>query len=358
MFSSYSSPNHLATNNCEQSESLASLATIMQSICSPHVRVTLSPSRSSVDIGMSPSEVRHSQKRAQRTESSLGSSGSSGSSSPARRDMKLDSATPSPKRQRGIRDTAARASELSDDRLPYELSMLATRSSGESHTAVSRHTPSSKDSTRIFALMWLCSSYLPTVKPDWVPRSSWDLLLHHRDAGTLVQIVTFSRGILTLRFPEIYDVIVHSRAIYGPSLRKWTKSIKTRFRWWSDNSVKQFHPIKNCRISDTHLERIITVTLEITNNPYLQSLFLEGYQSKLLNEVSDFFANLLHGWLKREDIEVLDLLGFGRTRRKLQARYNDADRGFDDVLRFSIAEWNQKMPSTIPLPSVSDIPIC
>lgn len=389
MFSPVDSPSRISP----QIE--PALSSYMRQMYAPSLSVTLSPSRSParspVDLGSAP-EMRHRRKRVHRTEDNLGGSGSSSPSSsssssnlssillhkPSRSDTDSMLDISSPKRMRTL--TGERAgmdqqqlspmtassylqppvdtSEMLTNPTPTVLPTHMGMPMELTRQSLSRF-PSSKDSTRIFALMWLCSGYLPTSKPEWVPRPLWEFLLQQRELGTLVQIVTFGRGILTLRFPEVYDVIVHSRAIYGPALRKWTKSLKTRFRWWSDNSVKQFHPIKNSRISETHLERIITLPLEITEHPYLQGLFREGGDhQKLLNEISDFFANLLHGWLNREDIEVLDLLGFGRTRRKLQVRYNDADRGFDDVLRFSIAEWNQKIPTSLPLPSVNDVPIC
>ena len=204
-------------------------------------------------------------------------------------------------------------------------------------------TVSSKDSTRVFALMWLCLAYLPTNRPDWVPPLFWGDLLILRERGKLIQIVVFGKGALIVRIPEIYDIIIHSRANYGPSLRKWTESLKTRYRWWSDSSVKYFHPIKNNRVSEHEIERMITLPVEITENPYLQSLFRDpSKHGRLLAEISGFFANLLHQWINKEEIEVLDLLGFGRTRRKPHAITSSVTEGFSSVLQEAVHAWNQK----------------
>ena len=215
--------------------------------------------------------------------------------------------------------------------------------------------PSSKAASRLYATFLMFSAQLPIVCPQFISSQVWATLRQAFLEGTLVQIVRFAAGTVTVRVPESYDIIIHSRANYGPSFVDYTSSLKTRFRWWSDCAVAQLRPIKNSRYSPSQIERSLSLPVQITAHPYMQSLFAFSSQHHLLlRELSDFFASLLQSYLHPDDKDALDHAGFGRTRRKLRLLSDAPASAFDDALVSQLARWDREKPdlslSSLPLP--------
>jgi hypothetical protein len=231
--------------------------------------------------------------------------------------------------KRGTRRRKPRAGDDDDNYVDDEESTSTTRTA----TARTRRkravslkrtdAPSCKVSSRVFALYLLFAGRLPSRRPEFVPVADWDELQLRAPtperAGSLIEITDMSDKAVTVRFPVNYDLIVHSRANYGPELAEHTESIKTRFRWWSDCALLELTPIRNRCSDGSCIDRSVTLPAELLATKRIRALWRQRDSVALCAELSSFFIELLKAYLHPDDRDSLDREGFGRTRRKPQS---------------------------------------
>lgn len=157
----------------------------------------------------------------------------------------------------------------------------------------------------LYSLILLFSGQLPDVRPIFVPKIEWDRLENLYRDRTLVRIISVEKQCIELFIPEWYDIIIHSRCVYGSKLIKYTSSINSRFRWWSGTRKKivEFLPemdiiVKNKKFKDFYIRRTIKLPEFVMQHFYIKKLYeIENEHHIMLKQISRYLLTLIQGFI-------------------------------------------------------------
>lgn len=156
----------------------------------------------------------------------------------------------------------------------------------------------------LYSLVLLFSGQLPSTRPKFVPKHAWDnleLLCRNRQ---LIEIITIEGQFIEILIPEWYDVIIHSRCVYGPKLVRYTSSINSRFRWWGQirKKITEFLPkssivIRNKKYKNSYIRRTIKLPKFLLDHFYIKKLYdnkIDHYM--MMERLSYYFFTLIQGF--------------------------------------------------------------
>lgn len=193
--------------------------------------------------------------------------------------------------------------------------------------------PQRKFLSHIYEMAHLFLTFIPQPS-DCFPRVTDDLypyLDSLRKSHTLVNISYMDKDRITLRFPKIYDEILHG-FFTGKRV-----NIDTRFRFWSDFKFDVLSPIKSST-EGLYIQRSFSFPENFLHHAYLKQFMIDpSSQDKILQIIGNFLIKYLQNMLGDQDLKILrDFL----SRKRHVAEPIDYVSEFNKIVESKIEEWD------------------
>jgi len=93
---------------------------------------------------------------------------------------------------------------------------------------------------RFWALSLLCHQYLPTNPWKCIPSVRWSKLESLQSQDKLVQIIDINVESIVIRYPAIYDALIHGITTKGNKWGNITTNTPSINRWWRNSDIPGF----------------------------------------------------------------------------------------------------------------------
>jgi len=196
------------------------------------------------------------------------------------------------------------------------------------------NTPQRKFLTHVYEMAHLFLKFIPQPS-DCFPRVTDDLypyLDSLRKSHALVNICYMENNRITLKFPKIYDEILHG-FFTGKRV-----NIDTRFRFWSDFKFEVLSPVKSSS-DNLYIQRSFSFPEKLLHHDYLKQFMIDlSSQNKVLEIIGNLLIEYLQNMLGEQDLKILRDFS---SRKKHLFEPVDYVLEFNKIVESKIEEWDK-----------------
>lgn len=163
--------------------------------------------------------------------------------------------------------------------------------------------------SRLYALVLLFSQQLPLFRPKFISKEIWSVLERLSLQKKLVELVCIKDGHIHVRLPIWFDILIHSRCVYGSKFENYNIMSKSRIKWWSEFK-KRIRPILPAldidvttseKIELTHITHIMRIPEFILTHPYFEDLYFDKKNYHIiLDELSVYLSMLMQEYTSKD----------------------------------------------------------